>query len=290
MDNEIKKTNLEGEEEKEAEVTEVPDTANMGAELDEHTAEESGPKDNDNGGNAESESNNSEEGQPTDSTEPADTSAEGNDIAEPVQDDTVAAEVVEQSQSQLDTPAPIVEEDGAIETSIKTFTQDDVDKLVGDTRVRTREKTFNYIYNRYGVKSEEELDSLVANAQRYDTQKEMYDNDKASWEKERAENDTRLNEMSEQIALMQSEIDPARYEDAKLILKGKNMEVNLENIQSELNTHPEWKKEEPKPESNPVEEKPAEVTRIKALGNEQKPAPTVSEEEQAEKLFKMKFH
>jgi hypothetical protein len=91
------------------------------------------------------------------------------------------------------TPEPaqtdLVEENGAIDTSIKTFTQDDVDKLVGDTRVKTREKTFNYIYGRYGVKNEEELDALVANAQRYDTQKEMYDADKASWEQERSDTD-----------------------------------------------------------------------------------------------------
>ena len=270
MDNEIKKTILEGEEQKEAEENANVDTdeANKAVESEQ---------------------------QPTGSTEPTDTSAEGNDIAETTQDndDSVASEVTveEQPLTTPDNPAPIVEEDGAIETSIKTFTQDDVDKLVGDTRVRTREKTFNYIYNRYGVKSEEELDSLVANAQRFDTQKEMYDADKASWEKEKDENNTRLNEMSEQIALMQSEIDPARYEDAKLILKGKGMDVTLENIQGELNTHPEWKKEEAKPEPAQVqEEKPAEVTRIKTLGNEQKPAPSVSEEEQAEKLFKMKFH
>ena len=182
----------------------------------------------------------------------------------------------------------LVEENGAVDTSIKTFTQEDVDKLVGDTRVRTREKTFRYIYDRYGVKNEEELDGLIANAQRYDTQKEMYESDKANWETEKSESDKRLNDMSEQIALMQSEISPDRYEDAKLILKGKGLEVNLENISAELATHPEWKKEEAKvEEAKAAPEKP--TMRIRALGNEQRPAPEVSEEEQAQKLFKMKW-
>lgn len=224
------------------------------------------------------------------------------EVTEPTPDlppvDT-SAQVQPQPQPQ------IVEENGMTETSYKTFTQDEVNDLVGDTRVKTREKTFRYIYDRYGVNNEEELDQLVANAQRFDTQKEAYDNDKASWEAERDENGKRLNEMSEQIALMQSDIDPNRYEDAKLILKGKGMEVTLENIQSELATHPEWgkaKKEEtssndvpttPEPTPTPDQEQekvPMTTTRIRSLGNETKPEPQQSEEEMAEKFFKLKFH
>lgn len=203
---------------------------------------------------------------------------------EPVAEEPVANEPV------VNEPV-IKEEDGAVETSIKTFTQPELDKIVGDTRVRTREKTFRYIYDRYGVKDEAELDALVANAQRYDTQKEMYDNDKASWEHERDENSQKLADMSEQIALMQSNIAPERYEDAKLILKGKGMEVNLENIQTELETHPEWAKEqpvvpEPTPEPKP---EPKPIMRIKTLGNEAQPAKEESEDEQAQKVFKMKW-
>ena len=201
-------------------------------------------------------------------------------------EEATASDPVYDEPETKEPETPIVEEDGAFETSIKTFTQDDVDKLVGDTRVKTREKTFRYIYDRYGVKSEEELDSLVANAQRYDTQKDMYDADKKSWEAEKSENDKRLSEMSEQIALMQSGIDPERYEDAKLILKGKGLEVSLENINAEMETHPEWKKAEA---PAPAPEEPKPTMRIKALGNEQKPAPELSEEEQAQKLFKLKW-
>lgn len=223
----------------------------------------------------------------TETSDPAVTSAEGNEAE-------AGAVYTEEDAANGITPEPaeteLVEENGAIDTSIKTFTQDDVDKLVGDTRVKTREKTFNYIYGRYGVKNEEELDALVANAQRYDTQKEMYDADKASWEQEKSDTDKKLTDMSETIALMQSGVDADRYEDVKLILKGKGLDVSLENIASELETHPEWKKAEEVKEPEPEPEKPVPVTRIKALGNEQKPAPQMSEEEEAEKLFKLKFH
>ena len=204
---------------------------------------------------------------------------------EPVSQEPVAEEPVVNEPVQAE--PEIKEENGVVETSIKTFTQPELDKIVGDTRVRTREKTFRYIYDRYGVKDEAELDALVANAQRYDTQKEMYDNDKASWEHERDENSQKLADMSEQIALMQSNIAPERYEDAKLILKGKGMEVTLENIQAELETHPEWAKEQPVvPEPAP---EPKPVMRIKTLGNEAQPAKEESEDEQAQKVFKMKW-
>lgn len=245
------------------------------------------------------------EGEPAPEADPTVTSAEGNDTVDTVDaaDETVADKIVTEETPAEETPAepPIVEENGTMETSIKTFTQPEVDKLVGDTRVKTREKTFNYIYNRYGVKNEEEMDALVANAQRYDTLKETTDSERAAWETEKTERDGRLTSMSEEIALMKSGVDANRYEDVKLILKGKGMEVNEENIASELATHPEWVSKEPEEtvgeESNekPVEkpaEKPAPVvtTRIKALGNEAKPAPQMSEEQEAERLFRMKFH
>lgn len=180
---------------------------------------------------------------------------------------------------------------------VKTFTQEDVDKLVGETRVKTREKTFKYIFDRYGVKDENELDDLVAQAQCYDTFKEESESEKASWEQERNDRDARLTQMSEEIALMKSGIDADRYEDAKLILRGKGLEVTLENINAELATHPEWKKEEvgevAEESTAPAQEEekpiPTATTRITTLGNEPKPVAPASEEEQAEKLFKMKF-
>ena len=237
-------------------------------------------------------------------TDPTVTSTEEEVATDTIGDNGVAGIEVSVGENPIQ-ETPIIEENGATETSYKTFTQDDVDKLVGETRVKTREKTFNYIYNRYGVKNEEELDSLVANAQRYDTLKEDSDMARKEWETERNERDGKLTELSEEIALMKSGVDADRYEDVKLILRGKGMDVTAENIEAELATHPEWiskgtneeSVETPSPVA-PVEntvdgEQPQPVTtttRIKTLGNEPKPAPAMSEEEEAEKLFKMKFH
>lgn len=220
-------------------------------------------------------------GEPTNPTEPTVTSTEENsgDVQE-------TFEHIPEAEG----PAPIVEENGAMETSIKTFTQDDVNKIVGDTRMKTREKTLKAVYGEYGLSSKEELDELVTNGQRYETQKELYESDKNAWETERQETQNRLNEMSEEIALMKSGVRPEKYEDAKLILKGKGLEVNAENIAAELEKRPEWNKEQPKSEHKAEEEEPAkEMTRIKVLGNEPKPVPQMSEEEQAQKVFKMKW-
>ena len=225
--------------------------------------------------------------------------------AEPVAEASPVTETSPEAAPEQPEP-PMVEENGMMETSYKTFTQPEVDKMVGDTRVKTREKTFRYIYDRYGVNSEEELDSLVANAQRFETSRDMWNDEKRAMETERDESKKQIQDMSEQLALMQSEINPERYEDAKLILKGKGMDITLENIQSQLESHPEWKKTEEKEDlsassssSDAVEmgaeegqeskPQPHIPVRIKTLGNETKPIPAPSEEEEAERLFKMKF-
>ena len=49
-------------------------------------------------------------------------------------------------------------------------------------------------------------------------------------------------DVKEQVALLQSGIDSDRFEDAKFILRGKGLEVSLDNIKNELATHPEWQK------------------------------------------------
>lgn len=197
------------------------------------------------------------------------------------------------------TPEP-VQEETPVEPE-KTFTQDEVNSLMGQVRAETRDRTFKYIYGRYGVENEEGLDDLVGNAQRYDTLKETTDGEKAAWDEERkgymADKDNYqkdLCELKEKIALMESGIDKDRYEDAKFILKGKGLEITAETIANELATHPEWKKTEekkvytPEPESKP-ELKVPEVPNILGNENSNMKAPEKSEEDVAmEKYFKIK--
>lgn len=181
----------------------------------------------------------------------------------------------------------------------KMFTQSQVNDMIGNTRAETREKTFRYIYGRYGVNSEEELDAMIGNAQRFDSLKEKFDTERTAWKDHDTERDKELSEIKEQVALMQSGIDSQRYEDAKLILKGKGLEVSLDNITKELATHPEWRKlDEPQQpqEQEPQNfvkvregEKSAEpVSRISVLGNEGSPRNENAEEDYVlNKLFKV---
>lgn len=217
---------------------------------------------------------------------------------EPVIEEETEVEISAEPQPQIDeggihdtdlnqTDIPGVTEKPAL------FTQEQVNEIVGRTRVETRDKTQKLIYDRYGVHNEDEMDELFGNSQRYDTLKEQYDSEKA----ERAEHekcrDAELCELKEQIALMQSGIDSNRYEDAKLILRGKGLEVNLDNIQNELATHPEWKQVEVKAEE---EKKPfvkkeslEPVSKISVLGNSGEPNPSsdMDEKSKAMRLFDM---
>lgn len=190
-------------------------------------------------------------------------------------EDVVEENVVEQEKEVL-----VREDENSTETpALKTFTQNQVNDIVGKTRVDTREKTFKYIYDRYGVKGEDELDELIGNSQRLDTLKEQYEAEKGDWNKQLQERDNELLGIKEKVALMESGIDSSRYEDAKLILKGKGLEVNLENIKGELATHPEWNRIEKKNfvKTGAPEVKEDVVSKISVLGNDT-PASTGEDE------------
>lgn len=192
---------------------------------------------------------------------------------------TQDASYVDQNAQESVAAAGFSEEENGVMSAPLKFTQSQVNEMVGKTRTDTRDKTFRYIYDRYGVNSEEELDNLVGNAQRFDSLKEEYDAARADWKNQSSARDLELAGVKEQVALMQSGIDSSRYEDAKFILKGKGLEVSLENIQQELATHPEWKKQDAgmMPAPNPNFVKTGEPAmplnaepegRISVLGNE----------------------
>lgn len=180
----------------------------------------------------------------------------------------------------------------------KMFTQSQVNDLVGKTRMETREQTFRAVYGRYGVEDEAGMDELVGNAQRYETVRGEFDEARKGWEASDAAKANELTEVKEHVALLESGIDRARFDDARAIMKAKGLEITVENINNELATHPEWKgvkAEEPNPNfrPNPNQEpqdiKPTPEATIKVLGNEGNPSTGgMSEEEFALKnLFKL---
>lgn len=195
---------------------------------------------------------------------------------------------------------PVMEENGVTETpALRTYTQEEyqngLNEIAGKVRMETREKTFRYIYDRYGVDSEEALDEMIGNSQRFESLREEYDGAKNDWKIQSSARDKELADIKEQVALMQSGIDASRYEDAKFIIKGKGLEITTETINNELSTHPEWKKDynvnsnpnfmkvdETKPLNNP---EPA--SKISVLGNDN--APSTENETEEDRVLKRMF-
>lgn len=187
----------------------------------------------------------------------------------------------------------------------KTFTQSQVDEIAGKVRKETREKIMRDLYSRYGVNTADELDDLVGDAQRFATSQEDFAAKEKAWNEQDSLRNQELQSVKERVALLESGIDNGRFEDARLILKGKGLEVTAENIATELATHPEWKKQEPSPidmsglpfaknpnpvpASAPAQEAPATKISIPTLGNNSSdnPQPELSERERALKMFKV---
>ena len=187
------------------------------------------------------------------------------------------------------------------------FTQSQVDEIAGKVRKETREKVTKDIFQRYGVNTSDELDDLFGDAQRFITAKEDFDTERKAWTEADSARENELRELRESVALLSSGIDRNRYEDAKFILRGKGLDVTVENIEAELATHPEWKAEANAPtpviaeaegqqmpfrKAQPQEPSlpPKPATTLNVLGNEAAPqakAPELSDYEKAMKMFKV---
>lgn len=123
------------------------------------------------------------------------------------------------------TPDAPVEEQPATET--KTFTQDEVNGIIGDRLERANKK----FLERYGVNSFEELDAKIEKSNGYD----VVMNEKANLEQSNLE-------LNKRIAYIVNSIDDSRIGDIEAIFKSKGLEINDENLKAELSTHPEWAK------------------------------------------------
>lgn len=171
----------------------------------------------------------------------------------------------------------------------KMLTQSQVNELVGRVRQETRERVMAEMLERYGVNNDVELNEIFGKGQTYDDLDMEYQNQGNAYRSVMAEN-----------ALLKSHIDPARWEDVKLILGGKGLEVNAENIEGMIATHPEWRgavNEETGNKILSVEDaermasnkvigggKPATLNK---LGAEASPVNEESEEDKVRKLFGM---
>ena len=200
------------------------------------------------------------------------------DAEEPVCEDLPCEEA--ESEDIAPTEQPLTEEQEAVE---KMLSQSQVNEIVGRTRTETRDSTLKYLYDRYGANDSDGLDEMIGRSQKYDMLHDDY-------EKAIAEIDS----LKTKLALYDSGIDPNRYEDATIILKGKGLDVTADNILAQLETHPEWKKAYSAPATEidevdrifqKIKQNPAST--ISVLGNEKPAIPQSgpTERESAMNLF-----
>lgn len=153
------------------------------------------------------------------------------------------------AQAEEEHPEPVLEESVESTTvneetpgiiDVPQFTQSQVNDMMGKVRAETRERTLKFIYDRYGVTDESGMDGLAERAQRFDLLKDDYEGYKQEAEKIASDKDLVIKGIKEDLALLQSGIDKERYDDAKYILRGKGLDIDLDNIMAEIETHPEW--------------------------------------------------
>lgn len=120
-------------------------------------------------------------------------------------------------------------EESKDEVEEKKFTQAQLNELIGIARQEGRKSALKDMLTRYGVSDENELNDVFGRGQQYDVLSDDYENQSGAYKNVLAEN-----------ALLKTKVPENRWEDVKLILGGKGLEVTEDNIVSMLPTHPEW--------------------------------------------------
>lgn len=111
----------------------------------------------------------------------------------------------------------------------KMFTQSQVNDIVGRVRQEGRDSALKDLYGRYGVNNDTELNDIFGRGQAYDALNDDY-----------LMQGDRIKQVMAENALLKSHVDESRWDDIKLILGGKGLDITQENIESMMPTHPEW--------------------------------------------------
>lgn len=162
---------------------------------------------------------------------------------------TPSDEVVDSQSEQLDSEEPQLELEAQIQQpqqpQPRMFSQEEVNDMVGKTRQEARDKALRGFYERYGVDNDDELNDIFGRGQAYSILNDNF-NDQGN----------QLKQVMAENALLKSNIRQDRWDDVKLILGGKGLEINPENIAIELETHPEWMGAEAQATIMTTEERP----------------------------------
>lgn len=115
----------------------------------------------------------------------------------------------------------------------KMLPQSQVNELVGKARAEGRAagkaEALQELYDRYGVNDDNEMNDIFGKGQGYDLLNDEYETVNGNFKNVSAEN-----------ALLKSGVVATRWDDVKAILGSKGLDITVENIQSEMSTHPEW--------------------------------------------------
>lgn len=171
-------------------------------------------------------------------------------------------------------PATATEpEQQAQDTHGRTFSQDDVNELVGRARKEGRESAMRGILGNYGLESEDGLSELIGNGQMYGAMKEQYDSREGELAKALEEN-----------ALLKAGVPEDRWDDVRAIMTHKGMALDADRIREMAQTHPEWMGQaQPMAPAQPAPQTP--TASIQRLGGE--PRASLPEEDEEAQAMRM---
>lgn len=171
-------------------------------------------------------------------------------VSEPIENPN---ETTEPAESADNTVEQETNPENAIEQEMpRMFTQEEVNKLVGNARMEGRQSAINELVKTYGMDKIEDLGDIVGKSQQFDFISDEYN---------KANNE--LGAYRTKEILSNAKIIPSKFDDVKYYMKGKGIEITPQSILEELGSHPEWcsqVRDEVK-DNNPIREKIDELKR-----------------------------
>lgn len=145
-------------------------------------------------------------------------------------DDTQSVEAVGEESDPADEQA---EPDAPVGQAEKMIPQSVVNELIGKTRMEARNKAREEYASeqrqRWGVESDDELDGIFGDGQRYSALNDEYGIAQKT-----------ITDLQTENALLKSQVSPDKWEDVKAIMAYQHLQVTPETIASLLPSHPEW--------------------------------------------------
>ena len=124
-------------------------------------------------------------------------------------------------------------------SSPATFTKERVNELM-QKRIERSHQAF---FNRYGVKSLEELDALFSKANSVEGLKQQLEESMKASQDLQSKFDELTNQnrdLTKKYAFTSRNIRPEKYSDIETYFKGKGLDINETTLNEELKTHADW--------------------------------------------------